>query len=47
MMKMQAGAQTNAMTIFALVAQRRMHKYGTKPEVFGRIAVKSHWLRRA
>ena len=43
MAKMQAGAQTNAMTIFALVAQRRMHKYGTRPEVFGRIAVKSHW----
>jgi acetyl-CoA acetyltransferase len=43
-LKSQGQALTNAMTIFALVAQRRMHAYGTKPEIFGRIAVKSHWF---
>jgi acetyl-CoA acetyltransferase len=42
--KMYAQGFTNAMTIFALVAQRRMFRYGTSREVFGRIAVKSHWF---
>lgn len=37
-----AQAYGNAMTIFALLAQRRMHVYGTEPTVFARIAVKSH-----
>jgi acetyl-CoA acetyltransferase len=44
MLKMLAGGQTNAMALFALVAQRRMHCHGTPAEVFGRIAVKSHWF---
>jgi acetyl-CoA acetyltransferase len=36
-----AQAYGNAMTIFALAAQRRMHEFGTAPEIFGRIAEKS------
>jgi benzoylsuccinyl-CoA thiolase BbsB subunit len=36
-----ARASGSAMVIFALAAQRRMHVYGTKPEVFGRVALKS------
>ena len=32
----------NAMSIFALKAKRRMEEFGTEPEVFARIAVKSH-----
>jgi acetyl-CoA acetyltransferase len=36
-----AQAYGNAMTIFALAAQRRMHEFGTTPEVFARIAEKS------
>ncbi|MBI5947264.1 MAG: thiolase family protein [Chloroflexi bacterium] len=39
--KYLAQAYGNAMTIFALAARRRMHEYGTSPEIFGRIAVKS------
>src|SRR5205814_8307791 len=35
--KFLAQAYGNAMVIFALAAQRRMHVYGTKPEVCGRV----------
>lgn len=37
-----ARAQLNAASVFALVARRRMHDRGTSPEVFARVAVKSH-----
>lgn len=36
-----AQATGNAMVIFSLAAQRRMAEFGTKPETFGRIAMKS------
>jgi benzoylsuccinyl-CoA thiolase BbsB subunit len=39
--RMLAQAYGNAMSIFALVARRRMHDFGTPAEVFGKIAEKS------
>lgn len=39
--KAAAQASGNAMVLFSLAAQRRMATFGTKPETFGRIALKS------